>query len=118
MLIEHERLGYPLDATFRNMLNADFQSAGRPAGSRVYGRETAPGTHIYYFSPGTYRALKANPFFIRAREKTAKRDALQNVASVVIPSSSGHAKKHQGAIAMRATQGRNPFFIRAREKTQ
>jgi hypothetical protein len=59
VLIEHERLGYPLDATFRNMLNADFQTAGRPAGCRVYGRETRPGAHIYYFSPGAYQALKA-----------------------------------------------------------
>lgn len=57
--IEHQRLGPPLDETFRNMLWAEFQYAGQPADCRVYGRETEPGAHIYYFSPKAYLAIKA-----------------------------------------------------------
>ena len=59
VLIEHERLGYPLDATFRHMLMAEYQSVGEPADCRVYGCEKGPGAHIYYFSPGAYQAMKA-----------------------------------------------------------
>ena len=59
VLIEHQRLGFPLDVTFRNMLQAEFRTAGRPTGCRIYGRETAPGVHIYYFSPEAYRAMKS-----------------------------------------------------------
>jgi hypothetical protein len=59
VLIEHERLGYPLDVTFRHMLMTEFQMAGEPADCRVYGRERGPGTYIYYFSPGAYKAMKA-----------------------------------------------------------
>ena len=59
VLIEHERLGQPLDATFRHMLVEEFRVAGEPAGCKVYGRQSTPGTHIYYFSPLAYVAMKA-----------------------------------------------------------
>ena len=59
VLIEHERLGQPLDATFRNMLLTEFRLAGEPADCRVYGRERGPGTHVYYFSQGASSAMKA-----------------------------------------------------------
>jgi hypothetical protein len=59
VFIEHQRLGQPLDATFRNMLIVEFRMAGEPADCRVYGREKGPGGHIYYFSPGAYKAMKA-----------------------------------------------------------
>ena len=59
VLIEHERLGQPLDVTFRNMLRVDFQTAGEPADCRVYAREHGPRSHLYYFSPGAYKAMKA-----------------------------------------------------------
>ena len=68
VLIEHERLGQPLDETFRHMLIEEYHAAGKPADCRIYGREGGPGTHIYYFSPGAYAAMKAFVDFWRGYE--------------------------------------------------
>ena len=58
VLIEHERLGKPLDATFRNMLVDEFQKADCPADWVIFRRGAQPGVNVYYFSPHTYMAMK------------------------------------------------------------
>jgi hypothetical protein len=49
--IQHKRLAYPLDVTFRNMLIQEYRSFGEPADCRVYRKSHGDGAKTYFFSP-------------------------------------------------------------------
>jgi len=56
--IEHKRLAYPLDVTFRNLLTQEYRSFGEPADCRVYRKRHFDGGTTYFFSPEASEHLK------------------------------------------------------------
>ena len=60
--IEHTRLLYAVDVTFRIMLRGEIRVLGLPAICRVYRRVHPDQAYSYFFSPGASESLEA---FIR-----------------------------------------------------
>ena len=57
--IEHTRLLYTVDVTFRNMLRGEVRALGQPANCRVYRRVHPDEAYSYFFSPGATESLEA-----------------------------------------------------------
>ena len=60
--IEHTRLLYAVDVTFRNMLRGEILVLGQQANCRVYRRVHTDKAYSYFFSPDASESLEV---FIR-----------------------------------------------------